>query len=151
MHICGCTHTCERLLPNSCSSGKAIQGKISVALPAQAQRDCSPNKHGWWWPIFHSVQYEMANFNTVCQKFKVLLINLEIQYSQNTMDLDADCSCPLPPVVSCSVSKTQHNFQDRNIKMMLDVRWCCVFHQLTGNSPWPSLGSQISKTNLTTV
>lgn len=65
--------------------GKAIQGRISVALPALTQCDFSPNKHIWWWPIFHSVQYEMANLNTICQKFKVLLINLEIQYSRNVI------------------------------------------------------------------
>lgn len=62
------------------------QGEIGVALPALLQRGFSPNKHRWWWqPVFHSFQYEMANLSTICQKFKVLLINLEIQCSHNVI------------------------------------------------------------------
>lgn len=60
------------------------KGEISVALPALSQCGFSPNEH-WWWPVFHSFQYEMANLSTICQKFKVLLINLEIQCSRNVI------------------------------------------------------------------
>lgn len=37
------------------------------------------------WPIFRPVKYEAANLNTTCQRFKVLSINREMEYSQNVI------------------------------------------------------------------
>lgn len=122
-----------RLLPN-CTLQERQYKVRSVLLFQHERNGIVPQTSMDGGGLFSTVQYAMANFNTICQKFKVLLINLQIKYSQNIMDPEADFSCPMPPVVSCSVSKTWHNFQDRNIKMTSDVCWCFVFHQLTGNS-----------------